>query len=66
MMELLERFVSAVEKIAAAMESRAVSIAVAAEVLEEHREAVSMAESAAEPELKHDASTNRLIRWFSR
>lgn len=40
MMEMLERFVVAVEKIAAAMESRAESIAAAANVLEEHREAV--------------------------
>jgi hypothetical protein len=41
MMALVERFVVAVERIAAAMESRAASIATAAEVLEEHREAVA-------------------------
>lgn len=41
MMELLERFVCAVERIAGAMESRAVSIAAAAEVIEEHREAMN-------------------------
>ena len=41
MMEMLERFVVAVEKIAIAMESRAESIAAAANVLEEHREAMA-------------------------
>jgi hypothetical protein len=50
MMELIERFVVAVERIAGAMESRAVSIAVAAEVLEEHREAVNLVEEPTETE----------------
>jgi hypothetical protein len=49
-MELLERFVVAVERIAGAMESRAVSIAAAAEVLEEHREAVNLVVEPTEPE----------------
>ena len=55
MMEMLERFVVAVEKIAAAMESRAESIAAAADVLEEHREAVELSN----PDVRSETVPNR-------
>lgn len=55
MMEMLERFVVAVEKIAAAMESRAESIAAAANVLEEHREAVELSN----PDVHSETLPNR-------
>lgn len=54
-MEMLERFVVAVEKIAAAMESRAESIAAAANVLEEHREAVELSN----PDVHSETLPNR-------
>ena len=55
MMEMLERFVVAVEKIAAAMESRAESIAAAANVLKEHREAVELSN----PDVHSETLPNR-------
>lgn len=63
MLELLERLVIAIERIAEASESRAASIALSAQVLEEHREAMTEQENfpaATDPEIAETAANSKM------